>query len=110
MDGMKIRHPFSPGVRKENKTSHLVQEIRKALRIASCLHDTTDDLDKIDAYDERLRVAFKATMLETRENDGSDRSHSRVNHQQLRREKIWKSRAVKQNNSRNVKSFLIFMQ
>jgi hypothetical protein len=41
----------------ENKTSHLVQEIRKELRIASG-HDTTDDLGKIDAYDESCCLAY----------------------------------------------------
>lgn len=74
----------------ENKTSCLVQELRKELRIASD-HDTTDDLGKIDASDERLLAAFKAAMIRTRGNDSSDRtnrSHLRVIQQPLKRGKI----------------------
>lgn len=74
----------------ENKTSCLVQELRKELRIASD-HDTTDDLGKIDASDETLLAAFKAAMIRTRGNDRSDRtnrSHLKVIHQPLKRGKI----------------------
>lgn len=81
----------------ENKTSCLVQELRKELRIASG-HDTTDGPGKIDASDERLLAAFKAAMVRTRGNDSTDRtnrSHLRVNHQPLKRGKIRENLAKK---------------
>lgn len=74
----------------ENKTSCLVQELRKELRIISD-HDTADDVGKFDASDETLLAAFKAAMIRTHGNDRSDRtnrSHLRVIHQPLNRGKI----------------------
>jgi hypothetical protein len=50
----------------QNKTSYLVQEIRKA-PIMAYGHDTIDDLIKIDAYDGRLLATFKVAMIRTHE-------------------------------------------
>lgn len=73
----------------KNETSRLGQVIRKDLRIASG-PDTIKNLCEIDdVYDQIIFAAFKTEMIETFENDRSNRTQLILNPQPLKRGKIW---------------------